>query len=57
MEQLNRKHYWEMTENDGLTSEQVKFNQHLHKLKVAKEQGKHLRFVTKIESKKSEAIK
>jgi hypothetical protein len=46
MEKL-KKHYWEMTEDDGLTSEQVKFNRHLHKLKVAKDKGKQLYFVTK----------
>lgn len=36
-----------MTENDGLTSGQVKFNRHLQKLKVAKDNGKQLYFVTK----------
>jgi hypothetical protein len=48
MEQINRKHYWEMTEADGLTSEKVKFNRHLHQLKVAKDQGKKLRFASNI---------
>lgn len=47
MEKLYCKHYWEMTEDDGLTSEKVKFNRHLHKLKVAKDQGKQLYVVTK----------
>lgn len=42
-----KKHYWEYTEADGLTSEQVRFNRHLHELKDAKDQGKELCIATK----------
>lgn len=43
---LNRKHYWEMTEDDGLTPEQVKRNRHLHKLIEAKKAGIKMYVVT-----------